>query len=121
MPRYEYVCPKCGNETEAIKPMVEADTLEPCDVCGTIMVHDFQAENVLVGAGRRSYHKPIVSDSMAVAPNQVAEHRRLFPDVKVLDDGRPVFDNFSDHEKYMKKCNIEKVPQKTKKRGKRIS
>ena len=121
MPRYEYICPECGREKEVIKLMAEVSRIEPCDICEAIMNRDFKAENVLVGAGRRSYHKPIVSDSMAVSPTQVAEHRRLFPDVKILNDGRPVFDNFSDHQKYLDKCNIEKVPQKIKKRGKRIS
>jgi len=121
MPRYEYKCPYCNNKEEIIKPMAEVDVMENCSICGLILDRNFQAENVLVGAGRRSYHKPIVSDSMAVAPTQVAEHRRLFPDVKILNDGRPVFDNFSDHEKYLKKCNIEKMPQKKRKRGKRIS
>ena len=121
MPRYEYLCPECGHEKEVIKVMAEVGSAkEFCD-CGAIMNRDFKAEHVLVGAGRRSYHKPIVSDSMAVSPSQVEEHRRLFPDVKVLDDGRPVFDNFSDHEKYMKKCNIVKEPQKKRKRGKRIA
>jgi len=121
MPRYEYKCPECGCEKEVVKIMAEVDRPEACDICEAIMKRDFQAENILVGAGRRSYHKPIVSDSMAVAPNQVVEHRRLFPDVKILDDGRPVFDNFSAHEAYLKKCNIEKIPQKKRKRGKRIA
>jgi len=121
MPQYCYICPKCNIPVSFIKPMAEANKNEWCPRCGFILRRDFKNEGVLVGAGRRSYHKPIVSDSMAVAPNQVAEHRKLFPDVKMLDDGRPVFDNFSDHEAYMKKCNVEKVPQKTKKRGKRIA
>lgn len=121
MPRYEYICPECGCEAEIIKLMKDVDKPVHCEICDAVMGRDFKAEGVLVGAGRRSYHRPIVSDSMAVAPNQVAEHRRLFPDVKVLDDGRPVFDNFSDHESYLKKCNIEKMPQKKRKQGKRIS
>ena len=121
MPRYEYICPECGNEEEVIKSMVKASSHSKCSACGGFMKRNFRAEGVLVFAGRRSYHKPIVSDSMAVAPNQVEEHRRLFPDVKILNDGRPVFDNFSDHEKYLKKCNIEKVPQKKRKRGKIIA
>ena len=120
MPRYEYKCPECNETIEVVRPMFKAGEPWSC-TCGAIMIRNFKAENVLVGAGRRSYHKPIYSESMAVAPNQVAEHRKLFPDVKITDSGIPVFDNFTDHEKYMKKCNIEKVPQKTKKRGKRIS
>jgi hypothetical protein len=89
--------------------------------CNVEMNHDFQAVGVLVGAGRRSYSKPIVSDSLAILPEQILEHRKMFPDIEVTSEGQPVFDNFSDHEAYLKKCNFEKVPQKVKKRGKKIS
>jgi hypothetical protein len=85
------------------------------------MNRDFRAEGVLVGAGRRSYHRPIVSDSLAINPEQIPEHKKTFPDIKVTPEGQPVFDNYSDHEKYLKKCNIEKVPQKKKKRGRKIA
>ena len=121
MPRYEYKCPECGQELEIVESMSEVNSVKFCYICDTILKRNFRAEGVLVGAGRRSYHKPIISDSMAVAPNQVEEHRRLFPDVKILNDGRPVFDNFSAHDAYLKKCNIVKQPQKTRKRGKRIA
>lgn len=123
MPRYEYLCPNCRNKSEVIKPMAEADRLEYCNNCtlACTLRRDFKAEGVLVGAGKRSYHKPIVSDSMAMNPDQIPEHKRLHPDIKVTPEGQPVFDNFADHEKYMKKCNIEKMPQKVRKKGKRIA
>jgi hypothetical protein len=99
-----------------------ADASEPWNcTCGAVMNRDFKAEGILVGSGRRSYHKPIVSDSMAVSMDQIAEHKRLFPDVQITSEGQPVFDNFADHEKYMKKCNIVKNPQKKRRRGKRIA
>lgn len=85
------------------------------------MIRNYRSECVLVGAGKRSYHKPIVSNSMAMNPNQIAEHRQKFPDIQVTTEGQPVFDNFADHEAYMKKCNIEKMPQKKRKRGRRIA
>lgn len=120
MPRYCYICPECDKAIEIINSIAEVTKPQYC-ICGAKLKRNFQAESVLVGAGRRSYHKPIVSDSLAMNPNQIAEHRRAFPDIKVLDDGRPVFDNFADHEKYLQKCNIEKVPQKKKRRGKKIA
>lgn len=92
-----------------------------CGYCKIQMNRDFRAEGVLVGAGKRSYHKPIVSSSMAINPCQAEEHKRMFPDIKLAEDCMPVFDNFSDHEKYMKKCNIVKEPQRRKKKGKRIA
>jgi len=121
MPRYEFYCPECKWPTEVIMSMNLVGRPQYCPKCNTKMNRDFRAEGVLVGAGKRSYHKPIVSDSLAMNPNQIPEHRKLFPDVQVTSEGQPVFDNFSDHEKYLQKCNIEKVPQKKKKRGKRIT
>jgi hypothetical protein len=100
---------------------VKSRMLVGCKECGGIMERDFQAEGVLVGAGRRSYHKPIVSDSLAILPEQIPEHRKMFPNIEVTKEGQPVFDNYSDHEAYLKKCNCEKAPQKKKKRGKKIS
>jgi hypothetical protein len=101
--------------------MADANKNERCPRCGFILRRNFKAEGVLVGAGRRSYHRPIVSDSMAVSKDQIEEHKRMFPDIQITSEGQPVFDNFSDHEKYMKKCNIVKVPQRRKKKGRRIA
>ena len=74
-----------------------------------------------MGRGQKQYRRQIVSDSIAMNPYQIAEHRQLFPDIQVTGEGQPVFDNFADHEKYLEKCNVEKVPGKRKKRGKRIA
>lgn len=35
MPVYEYECAKCGETTEAIRPMRDADEPQPCDKCGS--------------------------------------------------------------------------------------
>ena len=120
MPRYSFLCPECGRTEEIVRHMANSSNSAWCR-CGCEMNRDFQAENVMVGAGRRSYSKPIVSDSLAILPDQIPEHRKMFPNIEVTKEGQPVFDNYSDHEAYLKKCNFEKVPQKKKKRGKKIS
>lgn len=121
MPRYNFLCLECGAKIEVVIPMNSATGSWMCKFCGNTMNRDFQAEGVLVGAGRRSYSKPIVSDSLAILPEQIPAHRKMFPNIQVHPEGMPMFDNFSDHEAYLKKCNFEKVPQKKKKRGKKIS
>ena len=69
-----------------------------------------------------NYRHPVHSDAMAISPTQVAEHKQLFPDIEIDSECRPVFDNFSKHEAYMKKCGIVKTPQKIKRSGaKRIA
>jgi hypothetical protein len=90
----------------------------PCD-CGALMKRKF---GFRVSAGRKQrYARPIISDSLAVSPDQIPEHRKMFPDIEVTAEGQPVFDNFTDHEAYLKKCNIQKLPQKIRRKGKRTA
>jgi putative FmdB family regulatory protein len=117
--RYDFSCPRCEKTVEVILPMTKAGGEQKCKECDSVMQRDFRG--VRVSKGHKQYHRPIVSDSLAVNPNQIAEHRRMFPDVQVTPEGQPVFDNYVDHQKYLDVCNIEKVAQKKKKRGKRIA
>ena len=121
MPRYCFICSECNSKKIVVRSMNRSNVPTMCSCGATTMRRNFRAEMPLVGAGKRSYHRPIVSDSLAMNPDQIPEHRRLFPDVQVTSEGQPVFDNFESHEKYLEKCNIVKEPQKKKKRGKRIS
>jgi len=118
MPQYTFICPKCKIRGEVFAHM-DDDPACTC-VCGADMVRDYQTD--LVNVGGRDYHKAIHSDAMAISPTQVAEHKRLFPDIEIDSQCRPVFDNFTKHEDYMKKCGIVKTPQKIKRSGaKRIA
>lgn len=36
MPLYEYVCPKCGNETEELKSHSEPNETSTCPECGSV-------------------------------------------------------------------------------------
>ena len=60
----------------------------------------------------RLYSKPIHSDSLAISPTQVAEHKRLFPNIEIDSEGRPVFDNYKDHDAYLEATGFAKSPQK---------
>jgi hypothetical protein len=51
---------------------------------------------------------------MAISPDQIEEHGKLFPDVKVLPDGCIQFDNYQQHDDYLKKTGFQKLPQKIK-------
>lgn len=72
-----------------------------------------------IGGG--NYDQPIHSDALAVHPSQRAEHEKMFPNVRLDGQNRPVFNNFTDHESYMKKINVIKVPQKLHIKGERIA
>ncbi len=122
MPTYTFVCDKCHRAGEKILPMQEADEPQFCSVCDSEMRRDFQAD--LPFTAGRDYHRAIVSDSLAISIDQVAEHRKHFPDIELACDGvsaRPVFDNYKRHDDYLKKTGFKKSPQKIRRRGKRIA
>ncbi len=102
---WRYVCPECG------KDLVE---IEPDDA---VEVGVGESEYKRFNIGGDTYSKSIVSDSLAINPSQIAEHREYFPDVEVRSDGRPVFENFRQHDDYLKKTGFVKHRQKTKPKG----
>ncbi len=121
MPAYSYVCPNCEEEYTIHKGMHISDWIEICDKCEAILRRDYQADNIHAARGAgRDYHTSIVSHSMAIHPDQIAGHQKMYPDVKVQGDGCLVFDNYSTHDKYMEKRGIVKHPQRQKRRGKAI-
>lgn len=117
MPRYCFICTKCYINIEVVRPMVEADKPWFC-TCGYQMKRDFAAEGVRTGG--KDYNRPIHSDSLAISPTQVEEHQKHFPDIKLDNQCRPVFDNFSAHEKYLQETGFVKHPGKSKRKGKII-
>lgn len=119
MPIYCFVCPKCGDPAEIVRPMKDACLPLVCDVCGVKMRRDYAAQKT--NAGNKEYGKTKYSDSLAISPSQVEEHRRMFPDIPIDNQCRPGFDNYQQHDKYLEKCGFEKVPQRRKPRGRRIS
>ena len=108
---HSFVC-KCGVQIED----TTTKGIHKCPKCKKDMALDCRV------AIHGNYRHPVHSDAMAISPTQVAEHKRLFPDIAIDKQCRPVFDNFTKHEKYMKKCGIVKTPQKIKRSGaKRIA
>ena len=119
MPLYSFQCPECGDKEESVRTMENADKACMC-TCGAKMNRDFQADIPFASGGDYG-SRAIHSDSLAIAPSQREEHQKLFPDIKLDSQCRPVFDNFSAHEKYLKQCNIVKERKKVKPKGMRIA
>ncbi len=67
-----------------------------------------------------NYKNPIHSDSLAINPSQRAEHEKLFPNIRIDKQNRPVFENYVDHENYLKKTGHVKLPKKIKPKSERI-
>jgi len=120
MPLYSVICPKCGVKDEHIRTMKNANKKCMCIECGARMNRDFAADIPFASGGDYGA-RAIHSDSLAIAPSQREEHLKLFPDIKLDSQCRPIFDNFSSHQKYLDKCNLVKERKKVKPRGKRIA
>jgi len=116
-----YYCPKCDDDMDMteVRITMRAHETNLCDTCGT---RGYIGKKVGVGmlGGDRNYSKPIHSDSLAINPDQIAEHRKLFPDIKVDPEGRPIFDNYRKHDDYLNKCGFVKQTQRIKPKGRRI-
>ena len=118
MPRYSFVCPKCDKHEDVIRHMENADKVCMCK-CGAHMNRDFQTD--IPFASGDYHHGAIHSDSLAISPDQRAEHLKTFPNIKLDSQNRPVFDNFQNHQAYLDKCNIVKDRKKIRPKGKRIA
>ena len=114
MSQYKFAC-GCGRKQEVMWPMSRSKELLVCS-CGKKMyrVYNFHNKNM-------SYSKPVHSDSLAISPSQRKEHEQKFPDIRLDNQCRPIFDSFATHQKYLNDCNIVKERQKTKRKGVRIA
>ena len=118
MPRYSFKCPKCDRREDVIRHMENADKVCICK-CGVHMNRDFQTD--IPFASGDYHHGAIHSDSLAISPDQRAEHSKMFPNIKLDSQNRPVFDNFQNHQAYLDKCNLVKDRKKIKPKGVKIA
>jgi hypothetical protein len=83
------------------------------------MTRDMQAD--LFHAASDRYDKPIISDSLAIGMDQIAEHKAQFPDIGVTNEGQLVFDKYSTHQAYLKKTGHIKHPGKIRRSAKKVA
>lgn len=108
---HRFVCDMCGVYVED----TDTKTTHYCPRCKEVMRWDINF-NCPKASGAYEH----VSDSLAIHPEQIPEHRKLFPNVEVLPDGRPKFTSVKQQEKYANRCGFTKKEQKIRKKGKRI-
>lgn len=121
MPVYCFVCPKCGRKAERLRQMKDSALPEICPRgCKQLrptapeskfveweyvpMRRDLQSEQL--GSTGNDFDKPILSESMGVAPSQVAEHRRLHPDIPLTADGRVILRSHGERKRIMRKLGF---------------
>ena len=112
MPFYDFKCPACDHIVTEFLSMLETNKVIRCKrvYCDSaVMKRNYQTEHI---QANMDYHKPHISDSLAIHPDQTAEHKQVYPDVGVLPDGRIQFDSPKIHDNYLKKRGMFKHPQK---------
>ena len=112
MPLYDYIC-TCGHQEEVLREMAERGDPYECPNCKELMHRDMAAEHGAVPVGCENA-KPFWSDSLAISPDQTAEHRERFPDVLVDQQGRVGFVSHKQREKYLDTCGFVKKTAKLK-------
>jgi hypothetical protein len=99
--------------------MAESDEPVGCiNRCLSWMRRDFQAD--LPHAAKDTYSKPIISSSLGIGMDQIADHKRQFPDIDVTPDGELVFDNYNKHQAYLKKTGHIKHPGKQRRKERKV-
>jgi len=105
MVEHRFICDSCG----AIVHDIDTSGIHVCPECGKDMRWDLH-----VNRGQRgAFHH--VSQSLAIMPSQKEEHEKLFPDIKVRDDGCLEFNDIKKYDEYMDKTGFVKIPQKIRK------
>lgn len=99
---HHFTCDDCNTTIES----KDTREIHKCPKCGLDM-----RWNLNVNSGTRGDYR-FVSDSLAINPEQIAEHKKEFPNVGVLPDGRIEFNSFRQHDRYLKKTGFYKHPKK---------
>ena len=119
MPIYSYRCPECSGNQEIIKPVSDCTKEECCTACGGLMHRNYQAE-AGIDTGK-DYASTFYSDSLAIHPEQIPEHKQKFPDVEVARDGRVGFRSPKQQSDYLRKIGWGKDPQRKTRRTTNIA
>ncbi len=102
MATHRFVCDECAITVE------DSTTkgIHFCPRCSGEMYWDVQVNF------QSGYERPVHSDALAIHPDQRAEHEQTFPNIRLDEQNRPVFDNLHDHQAYLDKCGMVKQTQR---------
>lgn len=101
---HSFICDNCHRKIED----TDTTVIHKCPTCGQDMRWDLTG----IGIAQGDYHH--ISESLAIHPDQTAEHREMFPQVGVLPDGRLEFDSVRVQQRYAEKCGFHKKPRRSK-------
>ena len=107
MGEHIFVCEDCGT---SVRDHTTKE-IHCCPKCGTDMYWDLHN----IGIADGDYHH--TSDSLAIHPDDAAEHRRKFPGVELTEEGQPMFTSTKQQERYANRCSFDKKSQRTRRLG----
>jgi len=112
MMRHTFVCDSCNID----RWDTDTKKVHICERCGEEMRWDLRGN----ASGQGDYHH--TSDSLAFHPDDIPEHRKLFPGVEVTPEGQPQFTSVKQQERYAERsAGCYKKRQRIKYKGKRIA
>jgi hypothetical protein len=104
MPVFIYKCP-CGWKGHKVYDAEKQPKKATCCKCWKeTAVTDGERVNAFAGlaSGNDAYSRPMLSDSLGVAPKQIAEAQQRFPHHEFLPDGRMVIRSHSQYKRVLK-------------------
>lgn len=106
MPVYCFQCPKCGTNSEVVRPMADAEKPLRCS-CKAAMVRDLKAEH---GGRRITGGWPMVSTAAGINPDEVEEFKKIDArhgvPTQYTPDGDPIFTSRSHRKRYLQLHNL---------------
>lgn len=104
---HTFICDGCDSSIQSSNVKKE----HTCILCKAVMRWDLKKVGIIRGD---YYHE---SHSLAIHPDQIPEHRKLFPNIKVTPEGLPCFTSPKQQEKYANACDHDKKPQRLRSLG----
>lgn len=103
MPIYDFVCNWCGFETSEVRPMSESGYPAPQCLDHGPMRRNYQKQSAAVAT---TFTEPILSTRMGVDASQVAEHRKLHPNIPMNDQGEIIVASMAEEKRIDKVLKI---------------
>lgn len=101
MPIYSYKCLQCNKTQDEYREVRDRNKKGKCNSCGMNNKRAF-----INRIQTTDYSKEHLSDAMGVPPGQVEEHRRMFPDIPMTDDGRVIVKSHMERKKFLKQLGL---------------
>jgi putative FmdB family regulatory protein len=102
MPLFDYKCAICGHVAEELIRTGDIPDEMPCDACGG------KAKRIITpGKRRHAECRPFFSVSMGVAPEQIAEEKRLHPEREFNANGDLLVRNYQHQKQLARELGME--------------